>query len=127
MMNRLTAQDLIDSYCDDEPLEGAVGRLMNSTLTEADLCIFGNGTNDQVRELQDRIDEILYGPPGSQQELLGRQITTLKQTLLAVDAQLDVAKAAVEKMSQSLLAWRNLNDSREQERSSRCLMKNQYS
>ena len=105
------AQHLLDSYCDDEPLEGAVGRLMNSTLTEADLCIFGNGTNDQVRELQDRIDEILYGPVA----------IDLKQTLRAVEAQLDVAKTAVEKMSRSLLVWRNLDDSREQERSARCL------
>ena len=58
-MDRSTAQDLIDTYCDDVPLEDAVERLMRSTLTEADLVL--DGTNDQVREIQDRINECLYG------------------------------------------------------------------
>ena len=70
-MDRKTAQDLIDTYCDDVPLEDAVERLMRSTLNEADLDLLQDGTNDQVREIQDRLDEILYGPPGSQRELPG--------------------------------------------------------
>ena len=54
-MTKTNANAIIDSYCDDEPTEGAVLRLMKHEIEEFE------GLNEPGSAgVQDRLDAILY-------------------------------------------------------------------
>ena len=54
-MTRTEAQHLIDTYCNDEPTDGAVERLIAHEASEFD------GLNEPGGDAQDALDTVLYG------------------------------------------------------------------
>ena len=56
-MTKDTAQHLLDTYCYDAPPDGALERLMKSTITSDDIARM---RNPGCANVQDRIDEVIY-------------------------------------------------------------------